>query len=159
MVSPVTVFLIRHGSAGIRDGADPSDLRRPLDNVGEVQAQRLVSLLADTDIRRILSSPAPRCIETALPLAATLGLPVEPHDELVEGSHGDAAWELIEWAAHQEGDVVLCSHGDVIPDAVRRAQLRGMTVPGKAGCSKGSCWALNWDGERFDTGSYTTGKL
>ena len=44
----------------------------------------------------------------------------------------------------------------MIPDVIRRAQLRGMHVPGKSGSSKGSAWTLrHWDGERFATGLYT----
>ena len=51
---------------------------------------------------------------------------------------------------------MLCSHGDVIPDLVRRAQGRGLLVPGKSGCAKGSVWTLqHWDGSGFATGIYT----
>ena len=154
-VSAVTVFLVRHASAGARNEASPTDVERSLDGAGRDQAARLVGLMAEHDVRRILSSPALRCIQSVEPLAAQLGLDVEVHDDLFEGTAVGDAWELLEWAAHHDGDVVLCSHGDLIPELIRRAQLRGMEIPGKSGCSKGSVWELRWDGNRFDCGIYT----
>ncbi len=151
----MTVFLVRHASAGSRNEGSPTDAERALDVTGREQADRLVALLAEHDVRRILSSPALRCIQSVQPLGAAHGVDVEVHEDLFEGTSVEDAWELLEWAAHQEGDVVLCSHGDLIPELVRRAQLRGMEIPGKSGCSKGSVWELRWDGERFDCGIYT----
>lgn len=144
------------------------DLQRCLDDVGRVQAERIASALDGDDpleplaglgaprILRVLSSPAIRCIETVTPLATRLGLIVCETRSLFEGADLDEAWEVVEGAAHDEGDTVLCSHGDVIPEVVRRARLRGMHVPTRSGCSKGSIWALSWDGERFDSGLYAT---
>jgi 8-oxo-dGTP diphosphatase len=151
----VTVYLVRHASAGTRDDASPTDGERPLDRTGREQARRLVEELADVRPVRVLSSPAVRCMQTVAPLAEASGVEVEPHRDLFEGTAVEDAWRLLEWAAGQDGDVVLCSHGDVIPELIRRAQLRGMEVPGPSGCSKGSVWALRWDGERFASGRYT----
>ena len=115
----------------------------------------LVDLLATAKVTWIGSSPAVRCVETVEPLAEARGLEVHRCDEIFENSDIERSWALLERSARRKGDVVLCSHGDVIPELVRRAQHRGMEVPGKAGASKGSCWALEWDGERFHRGTYT----
>lgn len=161
----MTVFLIRHGSAGLRNDGDPSDVERHLDDIGTTQAAKVAALLAhgapeaswsDSNVVRVLSSPAARCVETVEPLAQTLSLPVTTTDVLLEGADLERAWDLVESVALADGDSVLCSHGDLIPELIRRARLRGMAVPTKSGCSKGSIWALSWDGERFDTGSYVT---
>jgi broad specificity phosphatase PhoE len=151
----MTVYLVRHATAGTRDHADPKDHERHLDEHGLRQARLLTELLADADITWIASSPAPRCTETVEPLASKRSLDVKPRQALHESSDIDDAWELLEKAARRTGDVVLCSHGDIIPDLIRRAQLRGMHVPGKSGCSKGSVWALEWDTDRFVHGVYT----
>ncbi len=151
----MTVFLVRHASAGTRNGSDPGDHTRRLDATGDRQAAMLVELLVDAPLVWVASSPARRCIETVEHLAATRDLKVAVRDELFEGSDIKVAWRLLESAARLDGDAVLCSHGDVIPELVRRAQLRGMEVPEKSGCSKGSCWALEWDGERFTKSRYT----
>ena len=114
-------------------------------------------------MRHIVTSPFLRCRQTVEPLAAALGLTVEVDGRLAESTRVDDSWGLLAELAGTPGAngsggaaVVLCSHGDVIPDLVRRAQGRGMLVPGKSGCAKGSVWILqHWDGEAFATGVYT----
>jgi 8-oxo-dGTP diphosphatase len=151
----VAVHLVRHASAGTRHPADGHDAERRLDARGGRQADALVDLLAGAGVVWIASSPARRCVETMVPLADHLGLQVAPRTELYEGTAVERAWLLVVEAASLDGDAVLCSHGDVIPDLLRRAQLRGMDVPGRSGCAKGSCWTLSgWDGERFARGDY-----
>lgn len=159
----MTIFLIRHGSAGRRDDRDPRDERRHLDPDGCRQADAIARLLiADattaTPISRVMSSHYPRCTETVTPLATALGLEVEIHTDLAEATPVERSWALVEGLASRGITAALCSHGDVIPDVVRRAQGRGLLVSGKTGCSKGSVWALHWDGERFDRGTYTSTK-
>lgn len=151
----MTIFLIRHGSAGKRNDADPSDDARRLDHKGAHQAATIATLLGGEPISRTVSSPAVRCVETIEPLATTRGTPIERHSHLAEGTPIEQSWALVEGFAAAGITAAMCSHGDVIPDLVRRAQLRGMTVAGATGCSKGSIWALHWDGARFDRGTYT----
>ena len=150
----MTTYLVRHASAGHRDQGDPADDGRVLDEPGKVQAEKLADWLRHLPITRIVSSPFPRCVQTVEPLGAALGLTVEVCAELAESTPIEQSWPLLEemaWAT-----VVVCSHGDVIPDLIRRAQLRGLHIPGKSGCSKGSVWTLeHWDGARFATGVYT----
>ena len=99
--------------------------------------------------------PAARCLETVGPTAAVLGLPVEPSDQLFEGSDVEVTWRLTTALADGDVSAVLCSHGDVIPELIRRARMRGMDATG-SGCRKGSIWELEWDAanDRFDLGTY-----
>lgn len=150
----VTTYLVRHASAGLRDDADPSDEERPLDDTGIVQASKLTSWLRHEPIDAIVSSPYLRCRQTVAPLAEALGIEVTISEALAEGTPIERSWELLVSVA--SGTAVLCSHGDVVPDLIRRAQLRGMHVPGKSGSAKGSVWTLqHWEGETFATGIYT----
>jgi 8-oxo-dGTP diphosphatase len=150
----MTLYLVRHASAGSRDDSDPRDHERPLDEVGRTQAEKLAAWLQHEPVERVLASPYLRCVQSVEPLAAALGLRVEHADALAEGTSVERSWKLLSKVAG--GTVVLCSHGDVIPDLVRRAQGRGMLVPGKSGCAKGSVWTLqHWDGSGFATGIYT----
>jgi broad specificity phosphatase PhoE len=150
----MTTYLVRHASAGHRDEGDPSDNDRPLDEAGRVQSEKLADWLRHLPVTRILSSPYPRCVQTVEPLAATLGLEIEVREELAESMPIERSWPLLEEVGWT--NAVICSHGDVIPDLIRRAQLRGLHIPGKSGCAKGSVWTLeHWDGERFATGVYT----
>jgi 8-oxo-dGTP diphosphatase len=150
----MTLYLVRHGSAGVRDDGDPHDADRPLDEVGHLQAERLADWLRHESPSAVLSSPLRRCRQTVEPLAKELGLDVVTEDRLAEGTDIEDAWALVQRLAGTSA--VLCSHGDVIPEVVSRAQRRGMLVPGKSGCAKGSVWSLqHWDGETFATGIYT----
>ncbi len=150
----MTLYLVRHGSAGTRDDADPHDHDRPLDATGHLQAERLSEWLCHESPTKVLTSEYLRCRQTVEPLAKALGLDVVVEPRLAEGTEVDEAWELVEQLS--ETPAVLCSHGDVIPELISRAQRRGMVVPGKSGCAKGSVWSLrHWDGETFATGLYT----
>lgn len=152
------LFLVRHASAGVRDDADPDDDDRALDATGHQQAERLSQWLRLEEPGRILSSPLLRCRQTVQPLATAVGGIVEVDARLGEGSPIDVVWDLLSTVGATTA--VLCSHGDVIPEVISRAQRRGMVVPGKLGCSKGSVWSLDhWDGRTFASGVYTPVKV
>jgi len=118
----VTSVLLRHASAGDRDRWDGVDFHRPLDARGRRQAAELVELLRPFKVRRVLSSPYVRCIETVEPLAAALDLPVELNDRLTEGA-GPGAGLLL----HEDG-VVCCTHGDIIESVLGRGLKKGAFV-------------------------------
>jgi len=157
----MTVYLVRHASAGDRNDSDPADDERALDEIGREQSAQLADWLVHEPVSRIVTSPFLRCQQTVAPLAAALGIEVVVDDRLAEGTAIEDSWSLLaELAVSTNGStsnaVVLCSHGDVIPDLIRRAQGRGMQIPGKSGCAKGSAWILqHWSGDGFGTGIYT----
>ena len=87
----MTLVLVRHASAGDRHEWDGDDRLRPLDKKGRKQAARLLDVLADVTVRRIVSSPYLRCVQTVEPLARARGLEVESAPELgVEHQHSTA---------------------------------------------------------------------
>ena len=118
---PLSV-LLRHASAGHRRYWEGDDRLRPLDDRGRRQAEEIAAALRSLTIRRIVSSPYARCIETVEPLADELGLEVELDDRLAEGA-GDAAAGLLE-----EKAVVACTHGDVVHDLLGRGLKKGEFV-------------------------------
>lgn len=157
----MTIYLVRHGSAGVRRNGDPTDTERHLDDVGLAQSQAVAALVTADEpdpapITAVMSSPAARCSETVAPLAVTLGLEVVLEPRLFEGTSIDEAWSLVEGLAAAGRSAVLCSHGDVIPEVIHRARGRGMEVHGRSGSQKGSVWSLQWDGEHFASGTYRT---
>jgi 8-oxo-dGTP diphosphatase len=149
----MTLHLVRHASAGHRNGADPGDRKRHLDGDGRAHAELIAEHLRDGDISLVLSSPYPRCVETVRPLATLRGLEVRTDPRLAEGTDISDAWKLLE--SLTDVDAVLCSHGDVIPELISRNQRRGMRVPGTSGCAKASVWTLtDWKGDHFAHGTY-----
>jgi phosphohistidine phosphatase SixA len=122
----VTVFLVRHGSAGKRSKWEGDDRLRPLDEKGRAQAQGLVALLGERGVERILTSPYVRCRETVEPLADALGLPVEERDELAEGASRQTALALVAELAGEPA--VLCTHGDVVDELAGEETKKGSTL-------------------------------
>jgi broad specificity phosphatase PhoE len=151
----VAVYLVRHASAGTRDDGDPNDINRSLDAKGARQADALAEALGQLDIAWVASSPSRRCLETVTPLAARSAINLEVVPDLTEGTPIERSWAILAQAASLPGNAVLCSHGDVIPELIHRAQRRGMEIHGKSGCSKGSIWRLSgWKLDAFATGKY-----
>jgi 8-oxo-dGTP diphosphatase len=110
----VTSVLLRHASAGDRHDFEHDDRRRPLDKRGRRQSEELVELLRPFGVRRILSSPYVRCVQTVEPLAAALGVEIEEDVRLAEGA-GTAAATLL-----RKDGVVCCTHGDIVEALVGR---------------------------------------
>jgi phosphohistidine phosphatase SixA len=118
----VTSVLLRHAAAGDRAQWDGDDFHRPLNAKGRRQAAELVELLRPFGVRRVVSSPYVRCVQTVEPLAAALGLQLEQDDRLAEGE-GAAAADLL-----SEQGVVCCTHGDIAEALVRRGLKKGAAV-------------------------------
>ena len=151
----MTLHLVRHAAAGDRSRWDGDDLERPLDERGRLQAESLADFFADTPIRAVWSSMATRCSQTVAPLAARHERPVELRRELTEGARPNDLLELMRAEALIKGDLVMCSHGDLIPEVLNRLLREGMSVIGGRGCEKGSVWTLEVRGRDIVSGTYT----
>jgi 8-oxo-dGTP diphosphatase len=114
----VTSVLLRHASAGHRTDWEHDDHLRPLDAHGRRQSADLVEVLRPFGVRRVVSSPYVRCVQTVEPLAAELGLEVELDDRLKEGAGASAAGLL------SEDGVVCCTHGDIVEALLRGRGLK-----------------------------------
>ena len=142
------VFVVRHAHAISRGSWDgDNDLDRPLSARGRRQVAGLMKLLTEEPIRRVLSSPAVRCVDSVEPLAQKLGLTVKRRDELLEGVPPSDALELLRDAASRRGDSVICCHGDLVPEVLRWATRQGAALEGGDRWAKGSTWVLEWDAE------------
>ncbi len=148
------LYLVRHADAGSRSGWRGDDQLRPLDDRGRAQAEALAAALAPRPVKRILSSPAARCTGTVEPLARELGLEVRTAEELCEGSHPADALRLMGALATEDGDSVLCSHGDVIPGVLWMLGRGGVDLPDLGRCKKASIWELAVEDGQVLAGTY-----
>lgn len=119
------VYLVRHAHAGNRSAWIGDDRDRPLSDKGRAQALLLAQRLAPLAPTAILSSPYLRCVQTLEPLAHALGHEVTHEVRLQEDSPLELSLAALEDAPD---GAVLCSHGDVIPDAVNGLIRRGMEL-------------------------------
>jgi 8-oxo-dGTP diphosphatase len=120
--------LVRHGAAGERAKWRGDDRLRPLDGRGRRQAAALPAALAGVPVRRILTSPYVRCVQTVEPLGAALGVEVEGAPALAEGA---ARADVMPLLATTGAGTVLCTHGDVCHELV-----------GSRKTPKGSAWVV-----------------
>lgn len=152
--APVTLYLVRHASALDRSRWRFDDLERPLDEKGVDQAASIAAWFSDHSLRGVWSSQATRCVGTMTPTAQAHGLTVEIHEELTEGAKPNDLLELLRREATVDGDLVMCSHGDLIPEVLNRLLRKGMSVSGGRGCEKGSVWELETRGRDITRGHY-----
>jgi len=148
----MTLFLVRHASAGHRSNADPNDLARRLDEYGQAQAAMLAEQLAERGIARILTSSALRCRETVEPLAATIGIEAVDEPALLEGASTARTMDLVRGLPDEH--TVLCSHGDIIPDVIRILEVGGTRIQGQRRFAKGSIWEIDCVGGAFTDARY-----
>lgn len=127
------VHLIRHAKATSRDEWPGDDRLRPLSSRGYHQAALLAEAYADPAPEQILCSPALRCVETITPLADRYGLPVSVEDWCFEGHR------IV--LPKDASTLVLCAHGDNIPDLLGRLKLQWYK------CAQASTWRLEFDDE------------
>jgi 8-oxo-dGTP diphosphatase len=142
----LALFLIRHAKAGSRHRWDGDDRLRPVSAPGARQAKGLPVALepvGGSKIRRVVSSPYVRCIETVAPLAEQLGLEVEIAEALAEGWGPDALELARRWL--MDDGVAACSHGDVVPFVVRSLVP---DLPDPLPNAKGCTWVLERSGKK-----------
>lgn len=152
----MTLFLVRHAHALDRSGWSSDDLERPLSDKGRRQAERITDFFATHAIRAVYSSQAVRCVDTVAGTAASRGTEVVVRSELTEGARPNDLLEFLRDEAGDAGGVVMCSHGDLIPEVLNRLLREGMAVLGPRGCEKGSVWELETRGRDITRGVYTS---
>ncbi|MGH3930678.1 MAG: NUDIX hydrolase [Pseudonocardiaceae bacterium] len=147
-----TSTLVRHAMAGRRAAWAGDDALRPLTEVGRRQAAALRELLPLFGSQRVHSAPVARCRQTVEGLAADLGVPVIDEPLLSEGGYTadpPAGLRRLTDVVAGPGPAVICSQGDVIPDALSRladeAGLKPAPVPPSR---KGSFWVLSFGGDQ-----------
>ncbi len=164
-IEPVRFLLIRHGQAGDSDRWPGADIERPLDERGSAEAQMLAGVLPVFGPDRVLSADPVRCRQTVQPLAARLGIQVEPAPEFGEddyfGAPDIARGRLADWLS-ADTVTAVSSQGGVIPDLlewlfVSAPQITGVSprrVDSSAPARKGSVWALTAYGGRVVSADY-----
>ena len=148
----MTIFLTRHAHAGKRSEWTTDDRLRPLSKRGKSQADALTNVVGELVVGRILSSPYVRCVQTMEPLAERFELDILESDAFAEGANGNEAYQLL--LELDEHDGIACSHGDVIPDLLRRLVADGMDTDGPLIDQKGSTWVIELRNGRPFRGRY-----
>ena len=133
VTSTFALVLVRHGKAVGRSTWKGPDASRPLTERGVSQAAALVDTITAWSPRRIVSSPAVRCVTTVAPLGAATGIQVKRDDgisqEAWESGH-DEVRRVVGKRVRAGKTAVLCSHGPVLPEIMREIALATATPLG-----------------------------
>ena len=127
------IVALRHAKALPREEWSEPDAERPLAPRGRRQANAIVGPLLAFGARKLISSPATRCVKTVKPLSAALGTPIEKttlisQDAWEEGASDARA--VIGQRVRARKAAVLCSHGPVLPDILSELALATGTLRG-----------------------------
>ncbi|MFV1991740.1 MAG: histidine phosphatase family protein [Acidimicrobiales bacterium] len=134
--------LVRHADAGDRARWQEPDFQRPLSPKGQRQSTRIMQWFVNCDVTEIHSSPALRCHTTVQDTADACGIGVVIDPALGEGMGPQRMMALIE--AQTQPGLVICAHGDGIPETLRLLELRGLEFPGaRHRCAKASIWTID----------------
>nr|WP_276610933.1 NUDIX domain-containing protein [Kineococcus siccus] len=126
------LVLLRHARAVPRTAWDGEEAERPLLDAGHAQARELAPLLGCWDVRRAVTSPWARCVQTVLPAADAHGWAVEEDDALTEAAHTEdaaAAGRVLAGVLADGGGSVVCSHGPVLPGLAAAVVRHAATEP------------------------------
>jgi 8-oxo-(d)GTP phosphatase len=141
-----TLLLVRHARAGERSAWVGEDRLRPLEPAGREQALALRESLAWFAPERIFSADPVRCVESVVPLAEKLDLPVENEPALSEESftaEPERGLRRIRAIARLGVRAVICSQGAVIPPVVSTLAAEAGLPLRKVPARKASVWALS----------------
>ena len=135
----MTLYIVRHAKAGKRSEWDGPDELRPLSDKGWEQAQAIADKLVELKPSALISSPAVRCMQTLEPLSKATKIEIFADKRLFE--HGDVA-KMLELFEDAKDSTVISSHGDMIPEAIKMLQQRGMQIASKPDWRKASVWVI-----------------
>lgn len=110
------LVVLRHGNARSRKAWKRDDRLRPLLQAGELQAQRLVPVLAAYAVSLVATSSSTRCVDTVKPYCDTTGWPLHLDDGLSEeDATAESVLDVVDELVHARECAVLCSHRPVLP--------------------------------------------
>jgi 8-oxo-dGTP pyrophosphatase MutT (NUDIX family)/phosphohistidine phosphatase SixA len=127
------IVALRHAKAVPREEWKDKDAARPLSTRGRKQANSIVGPLLAFGVRRIVSSPATRCVKTVAPLSAALGRTIDTTKLISQDAWEDGksdARTVIGERVRGRRPALLCSHGPVLPDILSELALATGTLRG-----------------------------
>ncbi|MEE2034996.1 SixA phosphatase family protein [Rhodococcus chondri] len=134
--------LVRHAHAGDKSKWPGRDIDRTLSTFGYRQARGLVATLEQFELRALFSSPAIRCRETLLPLAAARGLRID--DDRLLAPDASPSELFAELEGSSADGALFCTHGEVLDALAEFARLRGWTcMTPVAMTPKGGAWIVD----------------
>jgi phosphohistidine phosphatase SixA/8-oxo-dGTP pyrophosphatase MutT (NUDIX family) len=117
------LILLRHAKAISRDAWQGDDDDRPLDDLGENQARRLLAIYQVFNLSQIHTSDAVRCFSTVEPMAKGLGIKLEVTGALSESGYRkdkERAFDYAKEIFKADSNSLICSHNPILPKMLNK---------------------------------------
>jgi phosphohistidine phosphatase len=136
-----SAYLVRHAKA--EQGSPGGDAARRLTREGRDRFRRQLDAIAgQLRLRRIVTSPYARAVETAELLSEATGAPVEQDVRLASGASGGR--ELLRLAAELGPGTALVGHNPEVAEAIHLAGDQEAAVPPGSVAAVGADGRLAW---------------
>ena len=150
-VDTIPLVLLRHGKAIAREEWEGDDGDRPLAQLGQSQAKRMLSTYLPYGITEIHTSDAVRCYETVAPMARSLSKDTIYWSQLSEYAFEKdkkPAIKVVEEIIESEARAIVCGHNPVLPGIVAKLIGKKSFKQLDHGLLPGESWILHHrDGE------------
>ena len=140
------LVLLRHAEALDRNEWIGDDGDRPLIQLGQLQAKRLLSTMQVYGIEEIHSSAAVRCYETVTPIARSLNLNLifaEDLSEYVYAKNPDKPYKYIKELMKVNSNVIACSHNPILPEILNRLIDKTGIESSQTKLAPGDAWVIH----------------
>ena len=112
------LIMLRHAKALAREEWQSEDEDRPLEQLGQQQARRMLSIYQVYGLTQIHTSDAVRCHDTVEQMAHALGLTMKITNKISEYTWKKDKEKAIDYAKDllkENEPILLCSHNPVLP--------------------------------------------
>ena len=140
------IILLRHAKALTRSEWPADDDDRPLDALGQTQANRLLSIYQVFNLKEIHTSDAIRCYDTVSPMAKALNLKLVVTGKVSESSFKkdkEKAFEYLKEVLKSDKSAILCSHNPVLPKLLAKVSKKNDLTPDEDKLQPADAWILH----------------
>ena len=140
------LVLLRHAKAVSRDEWQGDDDDRPLDDLGENQARRLLAIYQVFNLSQIHTSDAVRCYSTVEPMAKGLGIKLEVTGKLSESGYRkdkERAFDYAKELLKEDSNSLICSHNPILPKMLNKLSKKSDVEADEEKLSPADGWVLH----------------
>ena len=145
-------ILLRHAKAVTRDEWQGDDDDRPLDSLGQNQANRLLAIYQVYNIEQIHTSDAIRCYDTVDPMVKGLGIRLEVTGKLSESTYKKDKEQAFDYAKDlikEDARILLCSHNPILPKMFNKLTKKLDVDADEGKLSPADAWVIHRNGKEI----------
>ena len=145
-------ILLRHAKAVTREEWQGDDDDRPLDSLGQNQANRLLAIYQVYNIEQIHTSDAVRCYDTVSPIVKGLGIKLEVTGKLGESAYKkdkEKAFDYAKDLIKEDTRILLCSHNPILPKMLNKLTKKSDVDADEGKLSPADGWVIHRNGKEI----------